>query len=258
MGQVKENCIGIFDSGIGGHSILKEIHKVLPALNVYYVADEAYAPYGNKTKQQVIERSRFIVKSLVEKGAELIVVACNTATAMAIDTLREEFDVDFVGVEPFVNAISKFNLSKNNRSVVITTELMAASERFSDLKLNYDKDEVLDYYVTNNLASIIENYFIDLDQVKLEKSLKDEFKFLENKDYSYIILGCTHYPLINDFIEKLSGLKTISPCPFVAQRVLSLIGSNSCDNDAVLEFWMGKTTEDNSLRFVSKDFSKLP
>jgi glutamate racemase len=257
MGQVKENCIGIFDSGIGGFSILKEIHKVLPALNVYYVADDAFAPYGNKTKDQVIERSRLIVKELLSKGASLIVVACNTATAMAIDTLREEFDVDFVGVEPFVNAISKFNLNQETRSAVITTELMGKSSRFRDLKSKYDKDGVLDYYVTKNLASIIENYFQDHDVGKLNTSLEDELQMLKKKNYSYIILGCTHYPLISKFLETHTGMKTLSPCPFVAQRVVTLSDYNE-DLGPVSTFWMAKSDSDNSLRFVSKDFSNLP
>lgn len=254
MGQVKESCIGIFDSGIGGFSILKEIHKVMPGLDVLYVADEAFAPYGNRTQEEVISRSRFISKELIARGVTLIVVACNTATAMAIDTLRKEFDIDFVGVEPFVNAISKFNL---DHSAVITTELMAKSDRFLSLKENYDTDGVLDYFVTKNLASIIEKYFIDSSEEQLLESLEKELSFLKESTYSSLILGCTHYPLISSHIEAITGLRTISPCPYVAHRVLNLLGTSDNNTVSLEQFSMAKTSVDNSLRFVSKDFSNL-
>ena len=94
--------IGIFDSGIGGFSVFREIRKVLPEQSYVYYSDNAHCPYGEKTREYIIERARAITRFLLDKGCEIIVVACNTATAAAIATLREEFPVKFIGMEPAI------------------------------------------------------------------------------------------------------------------------------------------------------------
>ncbi|WP_127716362.1 glutamate racemase [Halobacteriovorax sp. HLS] len=258
MGQKKEQRIGIFDSGIGGFSILKEIHKSAPHLKAYYIADDAFAPYGSKSADEIIQRSKYIVEELLKFDVELIVVACNTATAFAIDYLRDHYSVSFVGVEPFLNAIDKFNWTREDKSCVITTELMSKSVRFNDLKLRYDKFNQLDYFVTKNLATIIEKYFSQLDKQELMASLEDEFSIFDKSAYKYIILGCTHYPLIGREIEAITGLAVISPCPYVARRVVSLIGLDGNETAESSSFEFTTTKASSPLRFVSKDFSSLP
>ena len=260
MGQKKEQRIGIFDSGIGGFSILKEIHKKAPNLEVFYIADDAFSPYGEKSDAEVIVRSKTIVKELLKNNLDLIVVACNTATALVIDALREEFNIPFVGVEPFVNAISKYSWNPNDKACVITTDLMSKSDRFSALKLKYDQNNALTYYVTSNLATIIEKYFLDFDKDALLKKLEEEFQLINSSTskFKYIILGCTHYPLISKFIEEVTGLKSISPCSFVADRVVSLLSVYDADDGKILSFNFSKTTGLEAVRFVSKDFSSLP
>ena len=94
--------IGIFDSGIGGLSVFREIRKVLPEQSYVYYSDNAHCPYGEKTREYIIDRARTITRFLLEKGCEIIVVACNTATAAAIATLRDEFPVKFIGMEPAI------------------------------------------------------------------------------------------------------------------------------------------------------------
>ena len=94
--------IGIFDSGVGGLSVLREICKVLPDEQYIYYSDNAHCPYGEKSVEYIIDRAREITRFLLDKGAEIIVVACNTATAAAISTLRNEFNVRFIGMEPAV------------------------------------------------------------------------------------------------------------------------------------------------------------
>ena len=93
---------GIFDSGVGGLSVFREIRKILPQERYIYFSDNAHCPYGEKSKEYVIDRAREITRFLLEKGADIIVVACNTATAAAISTLREEFPVKFIGMEPAI------------------------------------------------------------------------------------------------------------------------------------------------------------
>ncbi|MFA6770979.1 MAG: aspartate/glutamate racemase family protein, partial [Bacteroidales bacterium] len=100
--QLQSISVGIFDSGVGGLSVWKEAIKILPDHNFLYFSDNAYSPYGPRAVQEIIERAKIISKFLIEKGAGIIVVACNTATAAAIDSLRENFSTPFIGMEPAV------------------------------------------------------------------------------------------------------------------------------------------------------------
>ncbi|PIK15637.1 glutamate racemase [Halobacteriovorax sp. JY17] len=259
MGQKKAQSIGIFDSGIGGFSILKQIHELAPELNVHYIADSSFAPYGNKSKSEIIERSIFITNELLKFDLDLIVVACNTATGVAIDHLRERFDIPFVGVEPFINALSKHEWQNGDKGCVITTELMSKSERFNNLITRLDPLRRLSYVVTPELASTIEEFFLGKDESLLKKKLRDQLSFVRENSYTHLILGCTHYPLIGKYIEEASGAKTLSPCLHVASRTLSVL-----EREEGLEllvnpqFQFAETQPQQSLRFVSKDFSSLP
>ncbi len=259
MGQKKAQSIGIFDSGIGGFSILKKIHELAPDLNVYYVADNSFAPYGNKSKEQIIERSLYITEELLKFDLDLIVVACNTATGMAIDTLRETYDIPFVGVEPFVNALSKHKWKEDDKGCVITTDLMSKSERFTSLISRLDPKKHFSYVVTPNLASIIEDFFSSKNEEKLREELNKELSFVKDNSYSHLILGCTHYPLIDSYIEEVTGASTLSPCLYVANRTLSLLGREKDQSGTIKSsFQFAISTRDDVLRFVSKDFSNLP
>lgn len=259
MGQKKAQSIGIFDSGIGGFSILKKIHELAPDLAVHYIADAHFAPYGNKSNQEIIERSRFICSKLIEKNIDLIVVACNTATGIAIDSLREEFDISFVGVEPFINSLTKNDWEPDDNGCVITTELMSKSERFQKLKLRLDPKEKLSYRSTPKLASIIEEFFTKKNETLLLENLEEELRFVKESQFTHLILGCTHYPLISKYIENVTQAKVLSPCTFVANRVLDLLNRDSRESGQKLTaFEYAVTGGDDILRFVSKDFSNLP
>ncbi|MGZ3809074.1 MAG: glutamate racemase [Bacteriovorax sp.] len=137
--QVK---IGVFDSGIGGFSVLNELFKAMPEASYYYVSDDANAPYGPKSDEFITERSIAITKELLAHDVELIVVACNTATAASIDLLRDKFkNLPFVGVEPYLNAYYKMpeGLSADEKKMmVLTTESTGKSERFKRLKERLD------------------------------------------------------------------------------------------------------------------------
>ena len=103
--------IGIFDSGVGGLSVFREIKKILPCERYIYYSDNAHCPYGEKTKEYIIDRARYITDFLISKGADVIVVACNTATAAAIKTLREEYPVPFIGMEPAIKPAAQITSS---------------------------------------------------------------------------------------------------------------------------------------------------
>ncbi|EQC44238.1 glutamate racemase [Bacteriovorax sp. Seq25_V] len=214
--------IGIFDSGIGGLSILREIAKLRLGIEMFYFADSLNNPYGQKDDSFVIARCEFIVETLEAKGANLIVVACNTATAIAIDHLREKYPhLVFVGVEPYINVINQRPELKTRRGVVLATPLTGNSKRFKALKERLDPNNLLDVFTPIHLAKLIEDNFFNKSHA-FEFDVKKELLGLSN-DYDYLILGCTHYPLIKPQLLSFLKGEMISPCPMVAMRVKNLL-----------------------------------
>ena len=224
----KKIKIGIFDSGVGGFSVLLHLFKLLPEASYYYISDDAFAPYGPKSDSVITDRAIIITENLLRCGVELIVVACNTATAASIGQLREKFPLlPFVGVEPYLNAYYKIPeglLPNEKKMMVLTTESTGKSERFKRLKERLDPDSQISHYSLKNLARLIEDYYYHPElKLEFEKKFESELSFLKYENYSYAILGCTHYPLVKEEIEKFLNLKTISPCFHVAQRVADLM-----------------------------------
>lgn len=215
--------IGVFDSGIGGFSVLTELFVVLPEADYFYFSDDAYAPFGPKTDEFITQRAFVITDELQKKGAELIVVACNTATAASIDALRSHFPkLIFVGVEPYLNAYYKE--TSPSKMAVITTESTGKSERFKRLKERLDPFKLIDHYSLKNLARHIEElYYNKISNKDFDNNLEADLADLKKHHYTHVILGCTHYPLIKQKIEHALQTKTLSPCPYVAGRVKELL-----------------------------------
>lgn len=227
--------IGIFDSGIGGFSVLSELFKAMPFASFYYISDDAFAPYGPQSDEFITERTIVLTEELLKCGVELIVVACNTATAASIDHLRERYkSIPFVGVEPFLNAYYKMPdglLAHEKKMMVLTTESTGKSERFKRLKERLDPDSQIAHFGLKNLARLIEEfYYHPENRDEFENKLEEELSFLKPHQYAYAILGCTHYPLIRQNIEKILNVKTISPCSHVAQRVKEISQTTSHEN----------------------------
>ncbi len=250
--SMKDNIrlnIGAFDSGIGGFSILKEIHRRLPALGVNYIADDAFAPYGTKSREQIIERSIENTKKLLDEGANLIVVACNSATAVAIEELRSQFSsIPIVGVEPYLNALNHPTLFPGiEKAGVITTVLTGKSEKFVTLKQKIDPNGIIQHWSLPHLAGYIENLYYFGMTLELEDKINQELQPMVNQHLSHLILGCTHYPLIAKLIEDRLKLITISPCPYVAARVESLLQQYYPDDFVSLN----KLSQVDTFRFSS-------
>lgn len=216
--------IGLFDSGIGGFSILNELFSVFPEAQYFYYSDDAFAPYGPKSDQEITKRAFVVTEELLKNNVDLIVIACNTATASSIDELREKFPtIPFVGVEPYLNAYYKMPEGPK-KVMVLTTESTGKSERFKRLKSRLDPDSKIDHFALKNLARLVESfYYHPSEKNAFEAEVKEELAFLQNKKYTHAILGCTHYPLVASLIEENLQLKTISPCPYIASRVLDLM-----------------------------------
>ena len=229
--NTKPFTIGVFDSGIGGFSILKELVKTLPECKFIYYSDDANAPYGPKSDEFITERSVSITQDLLNQGASIIVVACNTATAASIETLRRQFsEVPFVGVEPYLNAYHKLNKNevlnadKKIKMGVLTTVSTGKSVRFLKLVERIDPEHKIKQYSLVHLAKRVEELYYDkLSKEKFRELLKEELEEVKKEEFTHLILGCTHYPLVASAISEITGAETLGPCQHVALRVKDLL-----------------------------------
>lgn len=228
--QKNQNAIGVFDSGLGGLTVLRVLHEFLPHENFIYLADSNNAPYGNMSKAKIIERSRFITEFLIGKGAKLIVVACNTATSAAIDTLRAEYKLPFVGIEPAVKPASL--LSKTGNIGVLATKSTLGGKLFLEKHETYGAYINIHYVEGAGLVELAENNKIQTDETSkvLEKLLKPMLR----EKVDQIVLGCTHYPLFKTKIQDIVGqeVNIIDPADAIAKRTKDLLIKNRNLNTA--------------------------
>ena len=217
--------MGIFDSGSGGLSVLKEIRKVLPSAHYIYYADNAHCPYGEKSQDYIRDRARAVTRLLLDKGAELIVVACNTATGAAIATLREEFDVPFVGMEPAVKPAA-LGTQSGVIGVLATAGTLKAS-KYLNTKGLYQDDVRIEEHVGEGFVQLVERG--ELDGPEAERIVRASLQPLLDAGADIIVLGCTHYPFLRPVIERIAGpeVRVIDPAPAVARQVLRLLGEES-------------------------------
>lgn len=187
--------IGIFDSGVGGVTVLKEILKLLPNFNYIYYSDSINNPYGDKNKQELEIITKNIVEFLINKGCKIIVIACNTASAICKDFLRNYFDVPIIAIEPSLKQVINNNLKGN--TLVMATKGTIESENFLELYHKYDNKKMI-IKSFPGLADLIEQNKIDDIKVYLKESI--QYKNVDN-----VVLGCTHYPLIKKEITDVLG-----------------------------------------------------
>jgi len=213
--------IGVFDSGLGGLSVLKEIHQLLPDENLIYVADSAHAPYGDKTAAYVRERSQQITEFLLNQGTKAIVIACNTATAEAAELLRSISDIPVIGLEPAVKPATQ--LSKNGVIGVLATQRTINSERLLGLTERYAQDKKVLAQACPGLVEQVEAY--ELSSAKTISLLEQYIHPLLDQGVDALILGCTHYPFLLEAIRTIVGndievLETGKPVALQLQRIL--------------------------------------
>jgi glutamate racemase len=213
--------IGVFDSGIGGLSVLKEIHQLLPHENLIYVGDSAHAPYGDRSAEYVRNRSQAIANFLLDQGVKAIVVACNTATAETATQLRETMDVPVIGLEPAVKPAAQ--LSKSGIIGVLATQRTIDSERLLGLTERYAQDKKVLAQACPGLVELVEA--CKLDHPDTDALLQQYIEPLLDQGVDALILGCTHYPFLLPAIRKITGdyieiLETGKPVAEQLQRVL--------------------------------------
>jgi len=199
---MKNEKIGFFDSGIGGISVLSYARNLLPYENFLYYADPAHVPYGTKTREQITEYSLQATEYLITHGAAAVVVACNTATSMAIETLRSSFDIPIIGIEPAVKPVALTH--KNEDILVCATPVTIAGERLHSLiDRNFppDSDRFPTLVALPELVCFAEQGEFNVDRICEYLSSKIDLTL----HYSAVVLGCTHFSYFRDSFRKLLG-----------------------------------------------------
>ncbi len=223
--QVK-SPIGIFDSGVGGLSVLREIRALLPAENLIYVADQAHVPYGARSTKEIRTFSQTITQFLLAQQAKLIVVACNTASAAALSWLRETFPQTlFVGMEPAIKPAAAH--TQNGRVGVLATTATIESERYAALRGRFARDVTVYEDPCIGLVDLIESG--ELASPRLETALRGYLDPLLAAGVDTIVLGCTHYPFVLPVIERIAGtaVTVIDPAPAIARQTQRILQTHN-------------------------------
>ena len=221
--------IGIFDSGIGGTSIFKEIHRLLPNEGVIYLADSKNGPYGDKSRDEIVALSIKNTELLLDKNCKIIVVACNTATTNAIKTLRQKYpNTPFIGIEP---AIKPAALNSNTKTIgILATKGTLSSDLFSKTAELHTKGIKCIEQIGEGLVPLIEENKIDSTAMKnLLTSYLDPM-IAQNIDY--LVLGCSHYPYLIPEIKKIipNHIKIIDSGEAVAKQTRTILDKFNLDN----------------------------
>jgi glutamate racemase len=196
-------AIGVFDSGVGGLSVLHHIRQTLPNERLIYVADSAHVPYGDKTPEYITQRSLALTRFLIAQGAEAIVIACNTATAAAAATLRSQFSIPIIGMEPAVKPA--VGATQSGVVGVLATIGTLESARFAALLEKYAGNVEI---VTQGCPGLVEQVEQgELDSSKTRELIKRYTEPLLNRGADTLILGCTHYPFLAPVIREIIGEK---------------------------------------------------
>lgn len=218
--MTNNNPIGLFDSGIGGTSIWSKIHQLLPNESTIYLADSKNAPYGQKSKEEIIELSFKNTEYLLNQNSKLIVVACNTATTNAIKELRAKYDVPFIGIEPAIKPA--VNNSKTQVIGILATKGTLNSELFNKAVELYQDTTIIEQ-IGYGLVQLIENG--DIDSPELFELLKSYLNPMIEANIDYLVLGCSHYPYLIPQIKKImpSHIKIIDSGEAVARQTQKIL-----------------------------------
>ena len=242
----KRDKIGIFDSGIGGTTVLKEIIKVLPKENYKYYSDSKNNPYGDKSDKEIKQLCDNIVNHFISENCKIIVIACNTASSRAVEYLREKYPVMiFVAIEPAYKMVHDYAYEKP--TLVMATKGTIESEKFNLLLKKYDNHKTY-LLPCVGLADLIENS----DKEEIRKYLKQNIGIYKGK-VENVVLGCTHYPLIQKEIQEILGqVKFFNGAPNLAKHLKDILEEEKLLNDfgnGTIEFEDSQKLEEKRKRF---------
>ncbi|MBY0486152.1 MAG: glutamate racemase [Flavobacteriaceae bacterium] len=259
--MINNNPIGLFDSGIGGTSIWKEIHQLLPNEDTIYLADSANAPYGQKTKEEIIQLSCKNTEFLLNQNCKIIVVACNTATTNAIKELRVKYDIPFIGIEPAIKPAALH--SQTQKIGILATKGTLNSELFYKNVEQFQDIKIIEQ-IGFGLVELIENGKINSSE--MTKLLKDYLNPMIASNIDYLVLGCSHYPFLISQIKKIlpSNIKIIDSGEAVAKQTKKIlnekIGLREISQQSSQVFYSNSNTKvlseilENKYQVIHKDF----
>lgn len=252
--------IGVFDSGVGGTSIWSAIHELLPHEQTIYLADSKNAPYGQKSKEEIIALSKKNTDYLLDLNCKLIVVACNTATTNAIVELRQNYDVPFIGIEPAIKPAVTH--SKTQVIGILATQGTLNSELFHSTVAKYQNTKIIEQ-VGHGLVPLIENG--EINSPEMNALLHSYLTPMIAANIDYLVLGCSHYPYLIPQIKAIlpphiqiidSGQAVARQTQFVLQEKVGLSDLSKPEpmfytntNPRVLQEILG-----NQFKVVEKDF----
>ncbi len=221
--MTNNNPIGLFDSGIGGTSIWKEIHSLLPNEDTIYLADSKNAPYGEKSKDEIIHLSCKNTELLLDQNCKMIVVACNTATTNAIKELRQKYDVPFIGIEPAIKPAATH--SQTQKIGILATKGTLNSELFYKNVEKFQDIKIIEQ-IGFGLVELIENGKIN--STEMRDLLKKYLSPMIENNIDYLVLGCSHYPYLIPQIKKIipKNIQIIDSGEAVARQTKNILNEN--------------------------------
>ena len=246
-----KNPIGIFDSGIGGISILEKLKQLLPNENFIYLADNRNCPYGSKSKKEIISLSKKNCEKLIELNCKIIIIACNTSTTNSIKKLREIIAIPIIGIEPGLKPAIHYTKTKNI-GILATEKTLGSKLFFETLNQNRIDDIHIHEQIGYELVNLIEED--SHSKQNLQKILEKYLVPMINKKIDCLLLGCTHYNHIKDIIEEIIpvDIKIVDTIAPVNKRVLNILKSNNILNKSTNKrtikiFYNGKKLSNNYL-----------
>ncbi|RUA17754.1 MAG: glutamate racemase [Clostridia bacterium] len=242
--DLRQRPVGVFDSGVGGLSVWREIVRLLPHESTLYLADQARAPYGGRTQAEVAALTHAAVAWLLQQGAKMIVVACNTASAAALESLRKRWpEAPIVGMEPAVKPASQ--ASQTGRVGVLATPGTLRAQRFQNLVARYANGVEVHTVIGAGLVSLVERG--QLDGPEIRALLQSLLQPLRAASVDHLVLGCTHFPFLAPVIQEVLGpdVTLVDPAPAVARQTWRRLHQEALINEEnTVGAWRFATTGD--------------
>ena len=238
----EENPIGVFDSGIGGVTVLREIVKILPNEKYIYYSDSINNPYGDKSDEEIIKICENIVKYFIERNCKAIVIACNTASAKAVKYLRNKYkEIPFIAIEPAYKMV--YDYAREETTLVMATKGTIESEKFNLLYKKYDNHKTI-LVPCIGLADTIENGNKNKIKKCLLKLIGEQKGKVKN-----VVLGCTHYPLVEEEIKQILGedINIFNGAPNLAKHLKKVLKENNL---------IAKEGKEKTIEFIDSSNSK--
>jgi glutamate racemase len=223
--------IGIFDSGVGGLSVLREIRAQIPSESILYLADQAHVPYGERKVEQVREFSEEITRFLLSQGAKLIIVACNTASAAALHHLRQAFPgISFVGMEPALKPAAE--TTRTGVVGILATPATFQGALYTSVVERFGSGVTILQDTCPGLVRQIEKG--ELDTPATREIIKKALTPMMEQGIDTVVMGCTHYPFVIPVVNQIVGLgvRVIDPAPAVARQAMRLLNSLGLKNSS--------------------------